>query len=584
MIVTWTADVVAARMPNSDKAVTAERRSALGMPTLSGSLLALVFWWQSLTPTLIPRSWKMQTGIGAICLAIGYGIGTLAGRGVRRLLEWRGRSLGNVVRRRGWIVLSAAWLVAIAPGAMRWLGWQNEQRSFMGMASIVRLDGVLISALSPFAGVFLVVVGRIIARRVAAGKQFIQRHVPAIVSVPATALLVLVIGIVLGSGVALRALTAAANSFNASRNEQTSPGIVAPKSPAVSGSPASFVAWDTLGRMGRDFVATATSAQELAMFHGSNAELVAPVRVYVGVRSADSAEQRAQLAVRELERAGGFDRKVLVVWVPTGTGWMVHKATVSLEQLHRGDTAIVAVQYSFLPSLLAVFMDPGLENEAGLTLFNAVRTRWSQLPPDRRPKLLLFGKSLGAAGVEAPFVGMDAYSSVANMVARTDGALIAGGEQRNPIHSQLTRERDPGSPFWQPIFDRGRSVRFLNRDPHQAPLSADWPAPRIVYLQHPADPAVFWSAKAVWWPPEWMPPPRGFDVPHAMRWFPIVSAVQAVGDLYNQLGVPPGFGHNYSTEYVKGWASVAPPDGWTDTDTERLEQFIDGIPGDASEP
>ena len=161
------------RMQNSDKPVAAERRGALGTPTLSGSLLALLFWWQSLTPTLIPRSWEMQTAIGAICLAVGYGIGTLAGRGVHRLLERRGRSPGNVIRRRGWIVLSAAWLIAIFLGAARWLGWQNGQRSFMGMASIIWLDGVLISALSPFAGVFLVVVGRVIAHGLAAGKRFI---------------------------------------------------------------------------------------------------------------------------------------------------------------------------------------------------------------------------------------------------------------------------------------------------------------------------------------------------------------------------------------------------------------------------
>jgi len=162
-----------ARRPNSDEPVATERRGALGTPTLSGSLLALLFWWQSLTPTLIPRSWEMQTAIGAICLAVGYGIGTLSGRGVHRLFERWGRSPGNVIRRRGWIVLSAAWLVAILLGATRWLGWQNGQRSFMGMASIIWLDGVLISALSPFAGVFLVVVGRVIAHGLAAGKRFI---------------------------------------------------------------------------------------------------------------------------------------------------------------------------------------------------------------------------------------------------------------------------------------------------------------------------------------------------------------------------------------------------------------------------
>jgi uncharacterized membrane protein len=102
----------------------------------------------------------------------------------------------------------------------------------------------------------------------------------------------------------------------------------------------------------------------------------------VGVRSADSAATRAALAVRELERAGGFDRKVLVVWVPTGTGWMIPKAAAALEQLHGGNTAIIAIQYSLLPSWLAAFVDAGLANEAGTILFNAVRARWSELPPN----------------------------------------------------------------------------------------------------------------------------------------------------------------------------------------------------------
>ncbi|WP_241991463.1 alpha/beta-hydrolase family protein [Paraburkholderia sp. RAU2J] len=110
------------------------------------------------------------------------------------------------------------------------------------------------------------------------------------------------------------------------------------------------------------------------------------------------------------------------------------------------------------------------------------------------------------------------------------------------------------------------------------------PASSGIGHRHPADPAVFWSAKAFWWPPEWMARPRGFDMPDAMHWFPIVSGVQAMGDLLNQLGVPPVFGHNYSSEYIKGWASVMPPEGWTDADTTRLAQFIEDIAGDESEP
>lgn len=571
-------------MQNSKRPVAAERVNALGTPTLGGLSLALLFWWQALTPTLIPRSWAMQTGVGAICLAIGYGIGTSAGRVVHRLVEQGRRVPGDVTRRYGRIVLTAAWLVALVLGAAQWLDWQNEQRTFMGMTPLVWSDAVLMGALSPLAGALLVVAGRLMTRGAVASNRFVQGHVPSIVSVPATALLIVAIGIALGRGVALPALTVAANAAHSRVNEATTEGTVAPESSTVSGGSASLVAWDTLGRMGRDFVATATSAQELARFHGSDAELTEPVRVYVGVRSADSVEERAALAVRELERAGGFDRKVLVVWVPTGTGWMIQKAATSLEQLHRGNTAIVAIQYSVLPSVLAIFMDAGLANEAGLTLFGAVHARWSRLPPDRRPKLVLFGKSLGTSGVEAPFVGPDASSSVANILARTDGAVIAGAKESNPIHSQLTRERDHGSPFWQPIFDGGRAVRFVNRDPQQPPLKAAWSVPRIVYLQHPADPVVFWSVEAAWRPPEWMARPRGFDVPDHLRWFPIVSGIQAVGDLLDQLGPPPGFGHDYSTEYAGAWAGVVPPEGWTGADTKRLERFIDAIAGDESEP
>ena len=78
--------------------------------------------------------------------------------------------------------------------------------------------------------------------------------------------------------------------------------------------------------------------------------------------------------------------------------------------------------------------------------------------------------------------------------------------------------------------------------------------------------------------------PRGFDVPDEVRWFPIVSGVQAVADLLEQLSPPAGFGHVYSTDYVKGWANIVRPEGWTEDDTKRLDQFLQNIAGDESEP
>jgi uncharacterized membrane protein len=558
----------------------------LGYPTFGGLLLALVFWWQALTPTLIPRSAITQAAVSGLCAAIGYGIGTLVGRWIGRLLADRGRGPGPRARQVGRIILGAGWLIAVTVGSALWVGWQNDQRDFMGMASVGWTDAVLMVVLSLLAGALFVVVGRALARGVAAINRFNHRHLPAVLAAPATIVLLVVLVVVLGGGVAWRGITAAVNALYGPVNAGTNEGTVMPESPSVSGSSQSLVAWETLGLQGREFVAGATTAADLKAFHGPDAEVVDPVRVYVGVASADSPDERAELAVQELQRAGGFDREVLAVWVPTGTGWMIAEATAALEQLHQGDTAIAAIQYSYLPSLFAVFMDNGAAEEAGIALFNAVHEYWSTLPADERPELVLFGKSLGTAGVEAPFAGPDAHSSVANLVARTDGALVVGAKEVNPILRQLTRERDPASPVWQPIFDDGRSVRFVNRDPDQPPMEADWPAPRIVYLQHPSDPVPYWSVEALWWPPEWLDHPRGFDVPDSAGWFPIASGVQAVADLIFQLSTPPGFGHVYSTDYADGWARVVPPDGWTDADTERLEDFIaEGVDGGGeSEP
>ena len=54
--------------------------------------------------------------------------------------------------------------------------------------------------------------------------------------------------------------------------------------------------------------------------------------------------------MRELERTGGFDRAVLAVIATTGTGWVNPAVPAALEYLYAGDTAVVAMQYSYLPS------------------------------------------------------------------------------------------------------------------------------------------------------------------------------------------------------------------------------------------
>lgn len=434
-----------------------------------------------------------------------------------------------------------------------------------GVAFVVALIGTAV----------LVLLGRLIGRGLRAVTVRLLRVVDEVVATVLIVVLLVAAGSWVIGGAAWRGATAVANSIFSVSNGDTTEGVQRPTSVAVSGSAASLVSWESLGRTGRDFAGGVTTSAELAAFAGPGAEVTEPVRAYVGVESADTVQERAELAVRELERAGGFERSVLVVWTPTGSGWMIAEAATALEQMYGGDTAIVGIQYSFLPSILAVFMYDGYAEKAGAALFTAVEERWRQLPPDSRPILLVFGKSLGTTGAETPFAAYDAASSVGNMLARTDGALIVGARKSNVILSQLTGERDAGSPVWQPVFQEGRAVRFVGRDPSQPTLTPDRSLPQVVYLQHPSDPVPFWGLDVLWGAPAWMEHPRGYDVPQKTHWFPVVTAVQALSDQYYQLSTPPGFGHDYATEYVEGWSQVAPPPGWSEADATRLEEYLD---------
>src|SRR5690606_22947992 len=121
-----------------------------------------------------------------------------------------------------------------------------------------------------------------------------------------------------------------------------------PTEPLASGSAASLIRWDTIGRRGQEFVAVGPTQADVASVVGRPAK--PPLRVYAGYRSRENVDDRARLALEELIRVGGFDRSILIVATPTGTGWLDPGAVDTVEYLHAGDTAIVSMGYSYLPS------------------------------------------------------------------------------------------------------------------------------------------------------------------------------------------------------------------------------------------
>ena len=129
---------------------------------------------------------------------------------------------------------------------------------------------------------------------------------------------------------------------------------------------------------------------------------------------------------------------------------------------------------------------------------------WSRLPLGQRPQLLVFGESLGSFGAESAFSGVDDIRN------RVDGMLLVGPPNRNELWRELVADRDPGSPEVLPTYEQGATVRFA-ADPAtdlDRPATA-WDQPRVVYLQHPSDPIVWWAPRLMVSRPDWLAEPRG---------------------------------------------------------------------------
>jgi uncharacterized membrane protein len=442
-----------------------------------------------------------------------------------------------------------------------WLPWQHELSLLMDReppGDRARL--VVVAVAVPL---FVVLVGA--ARLVRAGGRFVGRPLHRMLPVTAAttvgaALVLVTLGAVTDRYLAGAVFAAVDRSFD-TLNNTVPAGLDAPRSWYRSGGPGSSAPWLQLGVQGRRFVATGPTTADLVEVH--DRAVRQPIRVYAGLDTSEDVEVLAKTAVDELERTGAFERAVLCVTVPTGRGWVNARAVAPLEYLHAGDTAIVAIQYSYLPSPLSFLVDPERAKDAGRALFEAVYERWSELPENGRPRLVVFGESLGSTGIQASFSGL------ADLRARTDGALLVGPPASNALVEAVRERRDPGSTQILPVYDGGLTVRFATEPADLTVPPFAWPQPRVVVVQHPSDPVVWWSPDLLLTRPEWLTEPRGDDVVADMRWYPLVTFLQVTADMAVAGQTPVGHGHRYG-HFLEYWAEIVPPTGWTDQDTAAL--------------
>jgi uncharacterized membrane protein len=312
--------------------------------------------------------------------------------------------------------------------------------------------------------------------------------------------------------------------------------------PTVSGGPGSLVAWEGMGRDGRLHALASVRPQPLPDRPDGVPDLsietvmgtparAAPVQVYVGLDNAPTPRARVDLAMAELERTGAFDRSLLVLVSPTGTGYVNYVAVAALQYLALGDVATVTLQYSRRPSPLSLGMVHTAREQnrlLWLRILQRLRDR-----PGRRPRVVLFGESLGAHTSQDVFLhwgtlGLDAMG--------IDRALWIG----TPYGSKWMRQVTRGDR----LDVDSDAVAVVNDHAQFAALAEQrGSSPRFVLLSHDNDGVTKFGPDLLWYPPDWLGPsrprpepvasgsPRG--IPPAMRWRPLTTFFQSLVDMKN---------------------------------------------------
>lgn len=350
--------------------------------------------------------------------------------------------------------------------------------------------------------------------------------------------------------------------------------------PTVSGSGQSLVPWDSLGREGRRHVLSRVPTGPPDPTAGSRPGLGAgaasspvpdlsietvmgqtptaePVQVYVGLDSAPTARERVDLALAEMEQLGAFDRSLIVLVSPTGTGYVNYVALAALQYLTLGDVATVTMQYSKRPSPLSL-TKVKVAREQNRRLWMRVLVRLREIPEERRPRVVVFGESLGAHTSQDVFRG---WGTIGPSALGIDRALWVGTphtsgwmhEVSDPDRLEVDADTVAVVNDYLELVDLGPQRRA---------------ALRYVLVNHDDDGVTKMGPDIALTRPAWLtaparaprPVPPGTDVPVSprgtppwVRWRPVTTFFQTLVDMKNAQAPGPyrAQAHDYRPDLVR---------------------------------
>ncbi len=328
--------------------------------------------------------------------------------------------------------------------------------------------------------------------------------------------------------------------------DESAPGVWTNR--YVSGDPESLIRWKDMGREGRRHVVTyvrtepmldrpseiaGTARPELSIRTVMQEDAAAtPISIFVGLDSSPSPRERVDLALAEMDRTDAWSRSLIMLVSPTGTGYVNYVAIAATQYLTRGDMASITLQYSKRPSPLSLGKI-GYAKEQNRLLWLRILERVRLMSPERRPKIVIFGESLGAHTSQAAFQG---WGTLGPEALGIDYGLWIGTPASSPWRLELLDQRR---------VDVDQSAVAVVNDYEEFLALGDEAKAKVRFclLSHDNDGVTKFQASLLNRRPVWLDPdrpgmeevpgrsPRG--VPASMRWRPITTFFQLLVDMKN---------------------------------------------------
>lgn len=301
-----------------------------------------------------------------------------------------------------------------------------------------------------------------------------------------------------------------------------------------------------LNKAGKFFLSEATPAAEINRIMGTT-DAIDPVRLFSGVKIGSSISERVDLAVREAERLGAFDgsRTHVLMVAPTGSGYIYPETVATLEKATGGRSVTIGMQWSDKLSAFSFSRVPYAE-EFFEAMNAGFRKRIAAMPAELQPKIIGYGESLGSKALQNTFAKSGGAASVAEH--GFDSVLTVGN-----LRSSAFRTQTVGITGHK--LDATGSVFELDdvRDIDQQLTSAQQSGVKTWLLSHFGDPVNRMGNENFYRKPEWLSDRAfGTGIPRRMNYYPGITGLQGVADMYNGANLKPGdftgIGHSYKLD------------------------------------